>query len=57
MNIDKHIRESIISELNRQADNSPALTVELQDSKLVINGPVDLEELVMVVTSSLAGGP
>jgi hypothetical protein len=59
MNLEKHIRAAIIDELQRQADNSRSnLKVEIAgDDELVINGHVNLEDLVMVIAGSLAGGP
>ncbi|GGD11026.1 hypothetical protein [Aureimonas glaciei] len=52
------IREVIIDELKRQSENSnAALTVQTTDDLVTINGPVDLDDLVMVVIGSVAGGP
>ena len=58
MHIKQHLREAIIAELGRQADISgPRLTVEVDGEQIVINGAVNLDELVMVIAGSLAGGP
>jgi osmotically-inducible protein OsmY len=58
MSVEKEIRRAIIAELERQAENSGAkLKVEADDSIVTINGPVDLDDLVMVVMGSVAGGP
>lgn len=58
MNLHDHIRDAIIDELQRQADNGGAsLKVEVENDRLVINGPVNLDDLVMVIAGSLAGGP
>jgi hypothetical protein len=58
MTIHDHIRDAIIDELRRQADNDAAsLKVEVEDDRLVINGPVNLDDLIMVIAGSLAGGP
>ncbi|GGD16256.1 hypothetical protein GCM10011335_18760 [Aureimonas glaciei] len=52
------IREAIIDELKRQAEiSNGALTVQTTDDLVTINGPVDLDDLVMVVIGSVAGGP
>jgi hypothetical protein len=58
MSMQDTVREAIIDELRRQADNSgSALKVDVQGEKLVINGPINLDDLVMVIAGSLAGGP
>jgi hypothetical protein len=58
MGLEKTVRETIIDELRRQAENSgSALTIEVQDERVIINGPVNLDDLVMVIAGSLAGGP
>ena len=58
MNIHDHIRDAIIDELLRQADNGDAsLKVEVENDRMVINGPVNVDDLVMVIAGSLAGGP
>jgi hypothetical protein len=58
MNIHDHIRDAIVDELQRQSENSgSALSVDLNDERLVINGPINLDDLVMVIAGSLAGGP
>ncbi len=52
------IREAILDELQRQAGNSGgSLRIEPGEDKVGIHGPVDLDELVMVIMGSLAGGP
>jgi osmotically-inducible protein OsmY len=58
MSVESSIREAIIDELKRQAENSSSrLKVEAIDELVTINGPVDLDDLVMVVVGSIAGGP
>jgi hypothetical protein len=58
MSMDDILREAIVEELRRQADNSGgALKVEAGEDRLVVNGPVDLDDLVMVIAGSVAGGP
>ena len=55
------VREAILAELQRQAETSAdtgdRLSVEAGPDKVVIHGPVDLDDLAMVVMGSLAGGP
>jgi hypothetical protein len=56
--VEDTVRRSILDELQRQAGNSEgALRVVASSDKVEINGSVDLDELVMVVMGSLAGGP
>jgi hypothetical protein len=58
MTVENTIREAIVEELRRQAENSGSkLRVEASDDKVTINGPVNLDDLVMVVMGSVAGGP
>jgi hypothetical protein len=58
MGAEDHIRDAIIDELHRQAELSQgALQLEAKDDQLVIHGPVDLDDLIMVITGALAGGP
>ena len=58
-NLEDRIREAIISELKRQAEvREGELKVrEEGETRLRIDGSVDLEELSMVVVGALAGGP
>ena len=56
--LEEKLKESIIGELKRQAANQPqALKVEGSSEELVVNGKIDLAELVMVIAGSVAGGP
>jgi hypothetical protein len=56
---EKKVKEAIVDELKRQAELKPdALSVSgAGDSKIVVNGEIDLEDLAMVVIGSVAGGP
>jgi hypothetical protein len=58
-NLEDRIREVIVSELKRQAEvRAGELKVrEEGETRLRIDGSVELEELSMVVVGSLAGGP
>ncbi|KAB0679616.1 hypothetical protein [Aureimonas leprariae] len=56
--IESKLRESIVEELRRQAANDGArLKVEMRGDELVVDGTIDLDDLVMVVMGSIAGGP
>ena len=61
MTAEASIREAIVEELKRQAANSrdggPSLSVEANETQVTIHGPVDLDDLVMVILGSVAGGP
>jgi hypothetical protein len=55
--LEEKLKEAIIGELQRQAADKPqSLRVESSDG-LVVNGKVDLDDLVMVIAGSVAGGP
>lgn len=59
MNLEDNIREAIMAELQRQSEAAEgALKVTLEGPTTVrIEGPVNLDELAMVIVGSLAGGP
>jgi hypothetical protein len=58
MDLQEKIREAVIEELRRQAENSnDRLKFEVREELVVINGPVNLDDMIMVITGSLAGGP
>lgn len=58
MEIEHAVREAIVQELRRQAENAPErLKIEDRDGDLQVNGRIDLDDLVMVVMGSVAGGP
>ena len=58
MNVEESIRQAIVGELQRQAETSDGrLHVEETETGVFLNGPVDLDELIMVVMGSIAGGP
>jgi CBS domain containing-hemolysin-like protein len=55
--LEEKLKEAIVGEMQRQAANKPqTLRVESADG-LVVNGKVDLDDLVMVIAGSVAGGP
>lgn len=56
--IEEQVREAMIAELERQAEAKPdKLSIEEWDEKLVAHGSIDVDELVMAIVGSLAGGP
>ncbi|MEX6505294.1 hypothetical protein [Jiella sp. M17.18] len=59
MSIESEVREAIVSELERQAQNRPEdLKVASRgETRLEIQGVVELEDLVMSIMGSVAGGP
>ncbi|MCA1454065.1 hypothetical protein I6F35_12665 [Bradyrhizobium sp. BRP22] len=55
--LEEKLKEAIVGELQRQADNNPqALRVE-GSTDLRVEGKIDLDALVMVIAGSVAGGP
>lgn len=55
--LEEKLKEAIVAELKRQAaDNPQSLRIESSE-KLVVNGQIDLDALVMVIAGSVAGGP
>ena len=55
--MEEKLRMVITDELRRQAERNPELDVRQNGDRLVVNGPVDLDALVMVIVGSVAGGP
>jgi hypothetical protein len=55
--MEDQIREAIIDELKRQAEIIAELEVRKDGDRVVVNGPIDIDALVMVVAGSVAGGP
>ena len=56
--LEEKIREAIIAELKRQSENSPSrLSFEDNKETIQINGSVNVEDIVMVIVGSVAGGP
>jgi hypothetical protein len=55
--LEERLKEAIVSELKRQAANSPR-SLQVDDSKkLVVKGKINIDELVVAIAGSLAGGP
>jgi hypothetical protein len=59
MNIENQVREAIVAELTRQSEaGQQGLRVDLGEAEMItIEGRVNLDELIMAVVGSLAGGP
>ena len=55
--MEEKLRAAITDELRRQADIDPELDVREDGDRLVVNGPIDLDALIMVIAGSVAGGP
>ncbi|MBR0788469.1 hypothetical protein JQ631_05250 [Bradyrhizobium manausense] len=56
--LEEKLKQAIIDELKRQAANRPqALKVEGFADELIVNGKIDMADLVMVIAGSVAGGP
>ena len=56
--LDDKIKEAIVAELKRQAEERPAaLKVSGSVERLTVDGEIDLDALAMVVVGSVAGGP
>ncbi|MBR0831515.1 hypothetical protein JQ596_39025 [Bradyrhizobium manausense] len=55
--LEEKLKEAIIDELKYQASVDPkGLQIRVSE-KLIVNGNIDLDELVMVIAGSVAGGP
>lgn len=58
MDLQTQIRDAMLAELKRQAADRPEdLQVSERDRRVEIRGSVDLDDLVMVAVSAVAGGP
>ncbi|WP_375263538.1 hypothetical protein [Palleronia sp.] len=55
--MEEQLREAIIDELKRQAENSSELEIRQDGNRIVIIGAIDVDAIVMVVAGSIAGGP
>ena len=56
--MEEQIRDAILTELKRQSeDPACSLDVSHSGSRLAVDGDIDLDALVFVIVSSLAGGP
>jgi len=58
MTVEDSIREAIVAELQRQVEISDGrLKVSETEDGVTVDGPINLDDLVMVVMGSVAGGP
>ena len=59
MNMEEHVREAVVGELTRQAEESHGAlrTGQPKDGRLHVEGDLDLDALAMAVVGSVAGGP
>ena len=56
--IEDSVREAILAELERQAANDRGkLRVTARDDLVQVEGEINLDELVMAIMGSVAGGP
>ncbi|WP_176559434.1 hypothetical protein [Rubellimicrobium roseum] len=55
--MEEKLRTAIIEELQRQSEEDGGPEVRVEEDRLVVNGSVDLDSLVMAVVGSVAGGP
>ncbi|MCP1561062.1 UNVERIFIED_ORG: hypothetical protein M2438_000060 [Methylobacterium sp. SuP10 SLI 274] len=59
MDLQTTLRDAILTELQRQAeatDAAPKVSLA-EDGFVDIQGRIDIDALIMVITGSLAGGP
>lgn len=57
MDMEAQVVKALRAELERQAGQSPDLTVANENGACTLHGPVDLEALAMAVVGAVAGGP
>lgn len=57
MDMEEQVRDAILAELTRQAEEGGARLTPDGDGAVVLNGRVDLEALAMAVVGRVAGGP
>ena len=59
MHLEEQVRDAIISELTRQGEEGdhPLKIGADGDRLLKVEGSIDVDELVMAVVGSVAGGP
>lgn len=59
MHLEEQVRDAIISELKRQGEEGEhSLKIGADGDRLLkVEGSIDVDELVMAVVGSVAGGP
>ena len=55
--MEDQVRTALVDELKRQAETSSELQVREYGVRLVVNGPIDVDAIVMSTAGSIAGGP
>lgn len=55
--MEEKLQMAIIEELQRQSEEPDGPKVRMDGDRLVVEGPVDLDPLIMVVVGAVAGGP
>jgi hypothetical protein len=55
--LEDKLKEAIIGELLRQAQDRPQSFSVESSGDLVVKGKIDVDALVMVIAGSVAGGP
>jgi hypothetical protein len=55
--LEEKLREAIIGELQRQAQNNPQRLKVQNSDGLSVTGKIDIDALAMVIAGSVAGGP
>jgi len=58
MNLEEKIVEALVAELTRQQQAGSGLRIgQTNEGVVMVEGPVNLEELAMAVAGAVAGGP
>jgi hypothetical protein len=58
INLQERAREALLAELDRQAANGRLTVARSEDpNRIALDGEIDIDELVMVLAGSFAGGP
>lgn len=57
MDLEDRIRDALVAELRRQADRPDFTVADEGESTIRVDGVLDLDDLVMALIGSLAGGP
>jgi hypothetical protein len=56
--LEEKIKEAIVIELTRQAEKQPdTIRVSASETRLNVDGDIDLDALAMAIVGSVAGGP
>jgi len=59
--IEERVHDALIAELIRQSGRDTGLRVTIEEDRaterVLVSGPVSVDELVMAVVGALAGGP